>query len=55
MIKKSAYRGHNKSVEKLIFDLMWLFDITQAEAEQMVRDFGIEYLVKLVEKEKQNV
>ena len=42
-------------MEKLIFDLMWLFDITQAEAEQMVCDFGVDYLAKLVEKEKQYV
>ena len=42
-------------MEKLIFDLMWLFDITQAEAEQMVCDYGANYLAKLVEKEKQYV
>ena len=42
-------------MEKLIFDLMWIFEITQAEAEKMLCDFGVDYLVKLVEKEKQNV
>lgn len=42
-------------MEKLIFDMMWLYDLTFSEANDMLAFFGIEYMKKKVEEDKQDV
>lgn len=40
---------------KLIFDIMWLYDLSECEAVNMIEKFGYKYVYEQVERDKQYV
>lgn len=40
---------------KLIFDIMWIYDLSEREAINMIESLGYKYVYEQVEREKQNV
>lgn len=40
---------------KLIFDIMWLYDLSEREAVNMIENLGYKYVYEQVERDKQYV